>query len=112
RDRSHRPSRSNSPSCSWLPPQAIGEEGQTERLALFGMKLRASQIAPRHHRGHRSAVIRSGKHIYRPFGLEMIGMHEIGMQTSLARWNAIKKRMGMFHVNRVPADLRDLQGRV
>jgi len=39
-------------------------------------------------------------------------MHEIGVQTALARADSLEQRVRMFHVNRVPADLRDFQRRV
>src|SRR5690606_2593628 len=64
---------------SRLPAQEIRQQAQPGGLALFGMELRAEDIVAPHRRRHRAAIIRAGQHLPGIAGMQMIGMHEVGM---------------------------------
>ena len=76
------------------------------------MELRSGDIAARHGCGDRAAIVGDGQHVVVALRLEMVGVHEIGMQPVGARADPGKQRMVALELDRVPADLRDFQRRI
>ena len=83
-----------------------------EILALLGVELGPGHVAPRHHRGDRSAIGAYGGDIGRIARLQGVGVHEIGMQAVRAHLDAFEQRMIALWMKVVPAHMRDLQGRI
>src|SRR5690606_20964975 len=83
-----------------------------ERLALLGMELRSGSIFARYCSGYLAPVIGDGQNVFRSCRIEVIGMHEIGVQAVLPCRDSGKKRMVTHEPDSVPADLRNLQRRV
>src|SRR5947209_4372614 len=100
--------RNDQPSSSRLPPQKIGNQRQTEPLALLGMELRAGIIVARDDCGDRAAVI-GIRHKTISIRVEVIRVHEIAMQSVIPERNPIEQRMRFVRVQRIPAHVRNLQ---
>ena len=60
--------------------QKIRQQRKTKALALLGMELRAREIVARDHRRDRAAIIGLGDEIGFVRRLQLIGVHEIGVQ--------------------------------
>jgi hypothetical protein len=49
---------------SGLPFEEIGDQGETQCLALFRVELGAGLVAARNSRGHRTAIIGHGDNVF------------------------------------------------
>src|SRR5829696_1872185 len=96
-----RPLRGHPPPCrgrerkqavqpSRLPLQKIADQSEAQFLALLRMELRADHIIARDDGGDRPAVIGLGQQVCRVFRLELIGVHEIGVQAARAKRDAVE----------------------
>src|SRR5258708_37718450 len=65
--------------CLGSPAQEVGDKPEPGRLAFFGVKLRADQIVAADDSGDRSAIVGERQHRLGMRGLQLEGMHEIGM---------------------------------
>src|SRR5690606_9765300 len=97
---------------SGLPFQEIGNERETEKLALFRMELCANHVVATDRCSDIAAIIGHRENFSLVLRVEHIRMNEIGVQAILAGLNTVEDRVGMFHVNPVPADLRNLERRI
>src|SRR5882672_5849508 len=66
-----------------LPAQEVADQAQAGRLALFRMELRADEIVAPDHGGDRPAIVGGGKQGSGVRGLELEGVHEIGVVARL-----------------------------
>jgi len=76
------------------------------------MELGSSHVVARDRSRDHTAIIGGGDHILLALRIEKIRMDEIRVQAGVAGGDAGEQGMVLFHVNRVPADLGYLQGRV
>src|SRR5262245_54133397 len=97
---------------SRFPLEEIGDHLEPEPLALLGMELGAGIAVARHHGGEGTAVVGLGHQIGAALRLEVVGVHEIGVQPFGSKPNAVQQRVRAAFVQRVPAHMRDFQARV
>src|SRR3954471_6101873 len=77
--------------CSRAPAQEIRDQRQSEALALLRMELRTGEVVPSDDRRHRPTVIAVGDDIARMVSLQGVAVHEISVQTVLARRDPIEE---------------------
>src|ERR1700722_12811367 len=94
------------------PLEEIGDEREAEALALLGVELGAEHGVARDDRGDGAAVVGLRDEVGAVGDLELIGMHEVGVQAAGAGGDAVEQRMMAQLVERVPAHVRDFQARV
>src|SRR5262245_46147895 len=92
-----------------LPLEEIGDHGEPELLALLGVELAAREIVLGDEGGDGAAIIGARDKRVRPLRHEVVGVHEIGVEPTLAGGNAFKQRVLAAERKRVPAHMRDLE---
>src|SRR5262245_3053356 len=97
---------------SRLPPEEICDQGKSQFLALFRMKLRPGIIIAPDQGRDRSAIVAIGHQIGRVFDLQVVTMDEIGVQTGRLQRNAIKEGMRPMGFERIPTHMRNLESRI
>ena len=91
----------------------LAMQREAERLALLGMELRAGDIVASDDGGQRAAIVGlRDEQSAGSDGLQVIGVHEIGVQAIRPGRDAVEQRMRPADVERVPAHVRDLQRRI
>src|SRR3990170_783013 len=94
---------------SWAPFEEIGDQLKPELLALLGMELAPGHIVLGDERGDGAAIVGGGDQRLGARGHEMIGVHEIGVETCLAGRDALEQSVLACEIKRVPAHMRDLE---
>src|SRR3984893_3653263 len=94
---------------SRLPFQEVRDQGQPEALALLRVKLGADRGVLADDCCHRPAVICACQNVRLVGGVEVVGVHEIGVTAFWAERETLEHRMLPDHVERVPAHMGDLQ---
>src|SRR5262245_61483530 len=94
---------------SRLPVKKIGDDLKAETLTLLRMELGAGIAVARDDSGDRPAIIGVGHEVGAVARIEVIGVHEIGMQALRTQGNAGEQWMGLAFAQRVPTHMRDLQ---
>ena len=72
------------------PPQKVGDQGQTEGLALLRMELGAGHVVAADDGGQTLPVVDGGQQRLGGGGLEVIGVDEIGVQSVRAVGDALE----------------------
>src|SRR3954471_5375249 len=81
----------------------VRDQPQAQALALFRVELGADHGVTANDGGDGTAIIRLGDQIGALGRLEMIGVHEIGVQSARADVDTVEQRMRPLRVERVPA---------
>src|SRR6266853_1726075 len=97
---------------SRLPREEICDQGKSQLLALFRVKLRTGIVVPRDQCRHRSPIIAIRHQIGRVLDLQVVAMDEICVQASGPQRNAFKKGMRPMSFERIPTHMWDLEGRI
>src|SRR3954470_2582347 len=97
---------------SRLPFQEIGDQRKPKFLALFRVELRPDHAVAGDDRGDRPAILGLRDEVAAISRIELIGVHEIGVQPVWPERNAVQQRMLAPRRQRVPAHVRDLQPRI
>src|SRR5215467_10920026 len=92
---------------SRFPPEEICDQGKSQLLALFRMKLRAGIVVAPNQGRDWSAIVASGHQIGGVLDLQVVTMDEIGMQAGRPQRNAIKEGMRPMGFERIPAHMRN-----
>src|SRR5437899_3623786 len=88
----------------WLPAQEVADQLEPGRLALLRMELRSGEIVAPDHGRDRSAILGGGEQGLGFAGLELEGVHEIGV---IVRLQALQEGMRFELQQLVPAHVRD-----
>src|SRR5690349_8866671 len=75
------------------PSQEVRDQREAELLAFLGMELRADDIVTPDHRGDRATIFGLRNDVALVLRVELIRMHEIGVQALRPERNAGKHRM-------------------
>src|SRR5262249_10891170 len=97
-----RHSRGGAVDMSRLPPQEICDQGKSQLLALFRMKLCAGIIITPDQGRDRSTIVAIGDQIGRVLDLQMVTMDEIGVQASGPQRDAVEEGMRPLGFKRIP----------
>src|SRR5262245_55021252 len=97
---------------SRLPPEEICDQGKSQLLALFRVKLRTGIVVPSDQSRHGSTIIAIRHQIGRLLDLQVVTMDEIRVQAGGPQRNAIKEGMPLMGLERVPTHMRDLESRI
>src|SRR5260370_8481257 len=87
---------------SRLPSEEICDQGKSQLLALFRMKLRTGIIAAPDQGRDRSTIVAIRHQIGRVLGLQVVTMHEISIQPARPQRNAVEEGMRPGGVKRNP----------
>src|SRR5262249_51128161 len=97
---------------SRLPPEEICDQGKSQLLALFRMKLRAGIIIAPDQGRNRSAVVAIRHQVGCVLDLQVVAMDEICMQAGRPQRNAVEERMWPAGFDRIPTHMGDLESRI
>src|SRR5260370_11343083 len=97
---------------SRLPPEEICDQGKSQLLALFRMKLRTGIIAAPDQGRDRSTIVAIRHQIGRVLDLQVVTMDEIRVQAGRPQRNAVEEGMRPVGFKRIPTHMGNLESRI
>src|SRR5260370_37131776 len=94
------------------PPEEICDQGKSQLLALFRMKLRTGIIIAPDQGRDRSTIVAIRHQIGRVLDLQVVTMDEICVQAGRPQRNAVEEGMRPVDFKRIPTHLGDLESRI